>query len=106
MKPNSARWLRRAQISIVRWQTNRSRVRCGTTTLCCSALLTGTKLICGRPTASANAAVSAASFFPRDREVFVALRHDPNHVQVFDKALEEIAGGRAQDHFLAMAVEP
>ena len=60
-----------------------------------------------RPTqASANAAVSAASFFPRDREVFVALRHDPGHVQVFDKALEEIADGRAQDHFLAMAVEP
>ena len=46
-----------AEIPYKRLRIRRSRVRCIgciITTLCCSALLTGTKLICGRPTTSAR----------------------------------------------------
>jgi hypothetical protein len=63
--PNSARWPRKAFTSIVRCRTRRSRVRCTIRTDCASALLTGTKRMVGRVTASQMASASAASFFPR-----------------------------------------
>ena len=67
MTPNSARWPRRALISIVRCRISRSRLRCMVSAACCASLLTGTKRIDGRVTASQIAAASAASFLCRLR---------------------------------------
>jgi len=65
IKPNSARWLRRAFTVIVRWRMSKALVRCNMTTACCSGLFISTNRIVGRVTASQIAAASAASFFPR-----------------------------------------
>jgi len=51
--------------SMVRWRTNRSRVRCSIRIDCCSALLTGTNRIVGLVTASQIASASTSSFLPR-----------------------------------------
>src|SRR5215813_1714149 len=59
--PNSARCPRKAFTRPVRWRTSRSRPRCSSTAACWSAVLTGTKRIVGRPTASQIASASAAS---------------------------------------------
>ena len=64
-KPNSARWLRRALTSMVRFSIDRSRERCSVESPCCSIVLTGAKRIEGRPAASLIASASMASFFPR-----------------------------------------
>src|SRR5262249_48173696 len=50
--PNSARCPRKAFTTPVRWRTSHSRPRCSSTAACWSAVLTGTKRIVGRPTAS------------------------------------------------------
>ena len=56
---------RNALISIVRWRTKSSRTLCSISTDCWSTVLTATKRIVGRVTASAIAAASAASVLPR-----------------------------------------
>ena len=52
-------------MSWVRRRTNSSRTRCMVSADCCSSVLTGTKRMDGRVTASQIAAASAASFLPR-----------------------------------------
>jgi len=61
--PELAMYARIALISVVRWRTNIWRIRCRTSTLCCSHVLSSTKRIVGLVTASQIASASAASFF-------------------------------------------
>ena len=57
--------LPKAFTSIVRWRTSCSRPRCSSWLACCSAVLTDTNRIVGRPTASQIASASAASCLSR-----------------------------------------
>jgi hypothetical protein len=50
--PNSAKWPRNALTSIVRCRTRRSWTLCATSAACCCGVLTGTKRMEGRRTAS------------------------------------------------------
>ena len=63
--PNSERCARSELESWVRWRLSINRTRCSIITLCCSGVLTGTKRMVGRVTASQIASASAASFLPR-----------------------------------------